>query len=71
VREFLEEAFACVGLDWKDHVVVDPRFFRPAEVDALLGDPTKAKTLLGWKPRVDFKGLVRMMVEADLEGQGR
>jgi GDPmannose 4,6-dehydratase len=71
VREFLEEAFACVGLDWKEHVVVDPRFFRPAEVDVLLGDPAKAKALLGWQPRVDFKGLVRMMVEADLEGQGR
>jgi GDPmannose 4,6-dehydratase len=71
VREFLEEAFACVGLDWRDHVVVDPRFFRPAEVDTLLGDPTKAKTLLGWSPRVDYKALVRMMVEADLDGQGR
>jgi GDPmannose 4,6-dehydratase len=70
VREFLEEAFSCVGLDWKDHVVVDTKFFRPAEVDVLLGDPTKARSLLGWKPRVDFKGLVRMMVEADLEGRG-
>ena len=71
VREFLEQAFSHVGLDWHDHVVVDPRFFRPAEVDVLLGDPTKARTLLGWKPRVDFATLVRMMVEADLEGQGR
>jgi GDPmannose 4,6-dehydratase len=71
VREFLEEAFACVGLDWKDHVVVDSKFFRPAEVDVLLGDPSKARSLLGWKPRVDFKSLVRMMVEADLEGPGQ
>jgi len=71
VREFLEEAFSCVGLDWHDHVVVDPKFFRPAEVDALLGDPAKAKALLGWTPRVDFKALVRMMVEADLTGQPR
>ena len=71
VREFLEEAFSCVGLDWHDHVVVDPKFFRPAEVDVLLGDPAKAKALLGWTPRVDFKALVRMMVEADLTGQPR
>ena len=71
VREFLEEAFSCVGLDWREHVVVDPKFFRPSEVDVLLGDPAKARALLGWKPKVDFKGLVRMMVEADLEGQGR
>jgi GDPmannose 4,6-dehydratase len=71
VREFLEEAFSYVGLDWREHVVVDPKFFRPAEVDVLLGDPTKAKTLLGWTPRVNFKALVRMMVEADLDGQGR
>jgi GDPmannose 4,6-dehydratase len=71
VREFLEQAFSHVGLDWREHVLVDPRFFRPAEVDVLLGDPTKARTLLGWKPRVDFATLVRMMVEADLEGQGR
>jgi GDPmannose 4,6-dehydratase len=67
VRQFLDEAFGYVGLDWKDFVVVDPRFFRPAEVDLLLGDPTKAKTVLGWQPKVGFRELVRMMVDADLE----
>jgi GDPmannose 4,6-dehydratase len=71
VREFLEEAFAYVGLDWQKHVVVDSKYFRPAEVDLLLGDPSKAKAALGWSPRVDFKQLVRLMVDADLSGQGR
>jgi GDPmannose 4,6-dehydratase len=71
VREFLEEAFSHVGLNWQDYVKVDPKYFRPAEVDLLLGDPTKAKKVLGWTPRVTFKELVRMMVDADLEGQGR
>ena len=71
VREFLEEAFSYVGLDWRKHVVVDSKYFRPAEVDVLLGDPSKAKRALGWKPRVDFKQLVRLMVDADLGGQGR
>jgi len=70
VREFLEEAFGCVGLDWKDFVKVDPKYFRPAEVDILLGDPTKARTVLGWKPKVSFQELVRLMVEADLAGGG-
>jgi GDPmannose 4,6-dehydratase len=68
VREFLEEAFAYAGLDWRKHVVVDPKYFRPAEVDFLLGDPSKARRVLGWNPRVDFKQLVRMMVDADLGG---
>jgi GDPmannose 4,6-dehydratase len=71
VREFLEEAFSYAGLDWRDHVVVDPKYFRPAEVDVLLGDPTKARSALGWTPRVTFKELVRLMVDADLNGQGR
>jgi GDPmannose 4,6-dehydratase len=71
VREFLEEAFSYVGLHWQDYVKVDPNYFRPAEVDLLLGDPTKAKKVLGWTPRVGFKELVRMMVDADLQGQGR
>jgi GDPmannose 4,6-dehydratase len=71
VREFLEEAFSYVGLNWQDYVKVDPKYFRPAEVDLLLGDPAKAKKQLGWSPRVTFKELVRMMVDADLEGQGR
>ena len=70
VREFLEEAFGCVGLAWKDFVKVDPKYFRPAEVDALLGDSTKARTVLGWKPKVSFKELVRLMVDADLAGGG-
>ena len=56
---------ASAGLDWKEHVVVDPKFFRPAEVDLLLGDPTKARTKLGWTPKVTFKALVRLMVDAD------
>jgi GDPmannose 4,6-dehydratase len=67
VREFCELAFARAGLEWEDHVVVDPRFVRPAEVDLLLGDCTRAKKELGWTPEVDFKGLVEMMVDADLE----
>jgi len=71
VREFLEAAFSHVGLDWQEYVVVDPKYFRPAEVDLLLGDPTKAKEALGWTPQVDFKSLVRMMVDADMSGQGR
>ena len=66
VKDFLLEAFSHAGLDWEKYVVIDPRFFRPAEVDLLLGDPTKAKTKLGWEPKVDFKTLVRMMVDADL-----
>jgi len=66
VKDFLVEAFGYAGLDWEKYVVVDPKFFRPAEVDLLLGDPTKAKTKLGWKPAVDFKALVRMMVDADI-----
>jgi len=70
VREFLEEAFTHVGLNWQDYVVVDPKYFRPAEVEFLLGDPTKARTVLGWKPRVGFKELVRIMVDADMEGDG-
>jgi GDPmannose 4,6-dehydratase len=67
VRQFLDEAFALVELDWQRYVQVDPRYFRPAEVDLLLGDASKARELLGWAPKVGFKQLVRMMVEADLE----
>ncbi|MBW5381157.1 GDP-mannose 4,6-dehydratase, partial [Brachyspira hampsonii] len=58
VREFLDEAFGLVGLDWKKYVEIDPRYYRPAEVDLLLGDPTKAKEKLGWKPKTTFKELV-------------
>ena len=71
VREFLEEAFSYAGLSWQDHVVVDPKYFRPAEVDLLLGDPRKARSVLGWKPKVGFRDLVRLMADADLNGQGR
>jgi GDPmannose 4,6-dehydratase len=65
VREFLDETFGHLGLDWKKYVSVDPRYFRPAEVDFLLGDPSKAKRELGWSPTVTFKQLARMMVDAD------
>ena len=71
VREFLEEAFSHVGLDWRKYVTVDPRYFRPAEVDVLQGDPRKARAGLGWQPKVGFKDLVRLMVDADMAGQGR
>lgn len=66
VEEFLEQAFGCVDLDWHDYVVQDPRFMQPAEVDLLVGDPTKAGQKLGWEPAVSFPQLVKMMVEADL-----
>ena len=66
VRELVEIAFSHAGLDWKKYVVVDPAFLRPAEVDLLVGDATKAKTELGWSPSIDFAGLVTMMVDADM-----
>lgn len=66
VRELVEVAFAHVGLDWQRYVKSDPRFIRPAEVDILQADPSKAARELGWKPTVDFRGLVTMMVDADL-----
>jgi len=72
VRDFVEEAFRHVDLDWKKFVKSDPRFMRPAEVDHLVGDASKARKELGWEPQVDFKGLVHLMVDADLarlEGQ--
>lgn len=67
VRELCEVAFNCVDLNYEDYVVIDEKFYRPAEVDLLIGDPAKAKTRLGWEPTVNFQELVRMMVEADLE----
>ena len=67
VREFCEIAFGYVGLDYNDYVVQDERFYRPAEVDLLISDPTKARVVLGWEPSVTFKELVCMMVDADLE----
>jgi GDPmannose 4,6-dehydratase len=66
VREFLDEVFGILGLDWQKHVAIDERYFRPAEVDLLLGDASKARKKLGWKPKVTFKGLARMMTEADM-----
>lgn len=70
VREFLDEAFGLVGLDWKKYVEIDPRYYRPAEVDLLLGNPTKAKEKLGWKPKTTFKELVKIMLEYDLNNCG-
>jgi GDPmannose 4,6-dehydratase len=67
VKEFVVEAFSSVDLDWEKYVTKDPRFMRPAEVDFLVGDASKAKKDLGWEPEVDFKGLVKMMVDYDLE----
>jgi GDPmannose 4,6-dehydratase len=67
VKEFLEIAFGMLDLNWQDHVKFDQKFMRPAEVDILLGDASKAKAELGWVPEVDFKGLVKMMVEHDLD----
>jgi GDPmannose 4,6-dehydratase len=67
VEEFVAEAFGCLDLDWHDYVVQDPRFYRPAEVDLLVGDASKAGRILGWEPTVDFAGLVRLMVDADMQ----
>ena len=67
VRELCEVAFERAGLDWQEHVVIDPKFLRPAEVDLLVGDPGKAGAKLGWEPEVTFKGLIEMMVDADFE----
>jgi GDPmannose 4,6-dehydratase len=66
VQEFVEIAFDHVGLDWRKYVVIDPKFVRPAEVDLLLANPSKAKRILGWEPTVSFEGLVKMMVDSDL-----
>ena len=67
VREFLDEVFGHLGLDWKKHVEIDQRYFRPAEVDLLLGDPSKAKKQMGWSPKVTFKALAKMMTDSDWE----
>ena len=67
IKDFLTEAFAVVGInDWAPYIKINPKFIRPAEVDLLVGDSTKARTILGWKPTVDFKTLVKMMVDADI-----
>jgi len=70
VEEFLVEAFSYVDLDYNDYVEIDPRYFRPTEVDVLAGDASKARKALGWKPRVDFRELVRIMIDADMEEIG-
>jgi GDPmannose 4,6-dehydratase len=67
VREFCERAFGRVGLDYNDFVEIDPRYYRPAEVELLLGDPAKARKQLGWEPKVSFQKLVEMMVDGDME----
>jgi GDPmannose 4,6-dehydratase len=71
VREFLQLVFSHVNLDWQDYVEFDDRYLRPAEVDLLIGDPTKAQQKLGWKPSVTFEELVSLMVEADLQALGQ
>lgn len=70
IREFLDEAFGYAGMDWHQYVQIDARYFRPTEVDFLLADPTRARTELDWQPKVTFRDLVRIMVDADLELQG-
>jgi len=70
VREFIQEAFSYAGLDWRKHVEIDSKYYRPAEVDLLVGDASKAKSKLGWAPRTRFKDLVRLMVDADVATLG-
>jgi len=70
IREFLDEAFGYVDMDWREFVKIDPRYFRPTEVDYLLSDPGKSRTELGWEPKVRFRELVRIMVDADMELMG-
>lgn len=70
VREFLDLAFGMVNRDWKEYVKIDRKYYRPTEVDFLIGDSTKIRERLGWKPTIDFRGLVRLMVEADLRNAG-
>ena len=67
VRELCEVAFGCLGLDWEEYVVIDPKFYRPAEVDLLVSDPSKAREILGWEPETGFGSLIETMVRADLE----
>jgi GDPmannose 4,6-dehydratase len=70
IRQFLDIAFNYVGLNWNDYVAFDERYLRPAEVDLLIGDPSKAKRVLGWEPEISFEGLVKLMVDSDLEAIG-
>ena len=71
VKEFVERVFRKLNLDYQKHVIIDPKYFRPTEVDVLLGDSSKAKNILGWKPRVGFDQLIDMMIEADMEQAGK
>jgi GDPmannose 4,6-dehydratase len=71
VKEFVEKVFRKLNLDYQKHVIIDPKYFRPTEVDVLLGDSSKAKNILGWKPRVGFDQLIDMMIEADMEQAGK
>lgn len=70
VREFVEEAFSYVGLNWEEHVKIDPRYFRPLEPETLIPDASKARKKLGWKPKIKFKELVKIMVDADMRAEG-
>lgn len=67
IREFLDLAFAHAGLSWEKYVEIDPRYYRPAEVDLLMGDASKARRQLGWEPKTKFADLVKLMVEADIK----
>jgi GDPmannose 4,6-dehydratase len=71
VREMCETAFASVGLNYQDHVTINPKFLRPAEVDLLLGDPSKAKAKLGWEPKTTMQDMIAEMVEADIVRRSR
>ena len=71
VREFLEKTFEIAGLSIEDHVRIDNRFFRPHEVPVLLGNPSKARKILGWKPTIDFENLVKIMYNSDLEEESK
>lgn len=67
IKDFLDEAFSYANMDWKKYVKIDPKYYRPTEVDLLIGDPTKAREILGWQPKTTFKELVRLMVDADIK----
>ena len=67
IREFMDHAFTHVGLDWNNYVEIDPRYYRPAEVDVLIGDFSKARRQLGWEPKTKFADLVKLMVDADVK----
>ena len=70
VREFVSESFSYAGLDWEKYVKIDPKYYRPTEVEYLHSDASKARTKLGWQPRVSFQELIRIMIDYDLEAEG-